>query len=33
MKIISCNVNGIRECLKKGFKEVLKKIDEDIFCL
>ena len=33
MKLISWNVNGIRACLTKGFEEVFKKMDEDIFCL
>ena len=33
MKIISWNVNGIRACLTKGFEEVFKKMDADIFCL
>lgn len=33
MKLISWNVNGIRACLTKGFEEVFKKMDVDIFCL
>jgi len=33
MKLISWNVNGIRACLNKGFKEFFKKIDADIFCI
>lgn len=33
MKLISWNVNGIRACLTKGFEEVFKKMDADIFCL
>ena len=33
MKLISWNVNGIRACLKKGFKEYFKKENADIFCL
>ena len=33
MKIISWNVNGIRACLTKGFEDVFKKMDADIFCL
>ena len=33
MKIVSWNVNGIRACLNKGFKDFFKKIDADIFCL
>ena len=33
MRLISWNVNGIRACLTKGFEEVFKKMDADIFCL
>ena len=33
MKLISCNVNGIRACLVKGFADFFKKIDADIFCI
>ncbi len=33
MKLISWNVNGIRACLEKGFKEFFQKIDADIFCI
>ena len=33
MKFVSWNVNGIRACLTKGFEEVFKKMDADIFCL
>ena len=33
MKLISWNVNGIRACITKGFKETFKKLDADIFCL
>ena len=33
MKLISWNVNGIRACLTKGFEDVFKKMDADIFCL
>ena len=33
MKLVSWNVNGIRACLTKGFEEVFKKMDADIFCL
>ena len=33
MKLISWNVNGIRECLNKGFSEFFKEADADIFCL
>jgi exodeoxyribonuclease-3 len=33
MKLISWNVNGIRACLKKGFKEFFEKEQADIFCI
>lgn len=33
MKYISWNVNGIRACVKKGFKEYFKEVDADIFCI
>ena len=33
MKLISWNVNGIRACLTKGFKDFFNKIDADIFCI
>ena len=33
MKLISWNVNGIRACVNKGFKDFFKKIDADIFCI
>ena len=33
MKLISWNVNGIRACVNKGFKEFFNKIDADIFCI
>lgn len=33
MKLISWNVNGIRACLTKGFKEFFKKVDADMFCI
>lgn len=32
-KLISWNVNGIRACMTKGFDEVFKAFDADIFCL
>ncbi len=32
-KFISWNVNGIRACEKKGFKESFDALDADIFCL
>ncbi len=33
MKLISWNVNGFRAVLKKGFSEIFKALDADIFCL
>ena len=33
MKLVSWNVNGIRACLGKGFIDVMKEIDADIFCI
>ena len=33
MKFISWNVNGIRACITKGFKERFHELDADIFCL
>ena len=33
MKLISWNVNGIRACLNKGFADVFKQLDADIFCI
>ncbi|GAA0099742.1 exodeoxyribonuclease III [Paraclostridium bifermentans] len=33
MKFISWNVNGLRACVTKGFMEIFKEIDADIFCL
>lgn len=33
MKLLSWNVNGIRACLKKGFLDVVKNHDPDIFCI
>ena len=33
MKIVSWNVNGIRACINKGFKEFFKEINADIFCI
>mgnify|MGYP004641521057 FL=1 len=33
MKLISWNVNGIRACINKGFKDFFNKIDADIFCI
>lgn len=33
MKFISWNVNGLRACCDKGFKETFEKLDADFFCL
>ena len=33
MKFISWNVNGLRACVKKGFEDVFKVQDADIFCI
>lgn len=33
MKLISWNVNGIRACITKGFKNFFNEIDADIFCI
>ena len=33
MKLISWNVNGIRACVNKGFKDFFENIDADIFCI
>lgn len=33
MKLISWNVNGIRACCDKGFREAFKNLDADFFCL
>ena len=33
MKLISWNVNGLRACLQKGFLDIFKEFDADIFCL
>ena len=33
MKLISWNVNGIRACINKGFKDFFNEIDADIFCI
>lgn len=33
MKMISWNVNGLRACVGKGFEEIFKTLDADIFCL
>ena len=33
MKIISWNVNGLRACCDKGFRDIFQQLDADIFCL
>ncbi len=33
MKLVSWNVNGLRACVKKGFKEYFNEMDADIFCV
>ena len=33
MKLISWNVNGIRACVQKGFVDIFKEMDADIFCI
>ena len=33
MKLISWNVNGIRACVTKGFKESFEELDADMFCI
>ena len=33
MKLISWNVNGLRACVQKGFVDIFKELDADIFCL
>ncbi len=33
MKFISWNVNGIRACCEKGFRDAFKLLDADFFCL
>lgn len=33
MKLVSWNVNGLRACVEKGFTEVFKELDADIFCV
>ena len=33
MKFISWNVNGIRACCDKGFRDAFKSLDADFFCL
>lgn len=33
MKLVSWNVNGLRAIYKKGFEQVFKELDADIFCI
>ena len=33
MKLVSWNVNGLRACLTKGFEDIFKNFDADIFAL
>ncbi len=33
MKFISWNVNGIRACCDKGFRDIFKELEADFFCL
>lgn len=33
MKFISWNVNGLRACVTKGFKDIFEQFDADAFCL
>ncbi len=33
MKLISWNVNGLRACMTKGFEDIFRSLDADIFCL
>lgn len=33
MKLISWNVNGLRACCDKGFRDAFKALDADFFCL
>ena len=33
MKLISWNVNGLRAVMGKGFSDIFKTLDADIFCL
>ncbi|HBL40879.1 MAG TPA: exodeoxyribonuclease III [Ruminococcaceae bacterium] len=32
-KFISWNVNGLRACMTKGFEEIFRSLDADIFCV
>ena len=33
MKLVSWNVNGLRAIYKKGFEQIFKELDADIFCI
>lgn len=33
LKLISWNVNGLRACVQKGFLDIFKELDADMFCL
>lgn len=33
MKFVSWNVNGIRACVGKGFEDIFRETDADIFCI
>ena len=33
MRFVSWNVNGIRACVQKGFLDVFKELDADVFCI
>jgi len=33
MKIVSWNVNGLRACVTKGFLDIFKEFNSDIFCI
>lgn len=33
MKLVSWNVNGLRACVEKGFMDVFRELDGDIFCV
>ncbi|MBQ3372668.1 MAG: exodeoxyribonuclease III [Oscillospiraceae bacterium] len=32
-KFVSWNVNGLRACMEKGFMDVFRELDADVFCL
>ena len=33
MKLISWNVNGLRACVQKGFLDIFKELNADMFCI